>query len=293
MNQDTAIRIEGSGQVAEISRLGAEPVLWGASGRPLLWQPDPAVWPRVSPVLFPTVGRAAGDVIRIGGRVFPMPVHGFAAGSRFDLVTRNASSARFALASCDETKARFPFDFRLEATYCLNDDGFLASFEVVNTGREALPYALGLHPGFRWPYVGTARDGHRVLFEKNERADVPVITAEGLFARDSRRIPVYAKALELGDALLAREALCFLDANSRSLRFEAPDGSAIAVEVENFRHLALWSRPPAPFLSIEAWTGHGDPDGFAGELVDKPSMTMLAPGTTAEHAMRWRFEPTR
>ncbi|MCV0395152.1 MAG: aldose 1-epimerase family protein [Rhizobiaceae bacterium] len=293
MNYHDPVRIEAFGQVAEVTPTGAEPVSWSIKGRPMLWRPDPAVWPCVSPILFPIVGRAAGGAIRVGGRSYPMDVHGFAAGSRFELIKHSTAGARLALASSKATRELFPFAFRLEATYRLDGDGLLASFTVGNPGPDVLPYALGLHPGFRWPFAGETRQGHRIVFDEAERARVPVITTDGLFAAESRPIPLRGRVLKLDDALMSREALCFLDARSRSLRFEAPDGAAIVVEVENFRHLALWSRPPAPFLSIEAWTGHGDPDGFAGDLADKPSMTLLEAGDEARHTMRWRFEPAR
>ena len=34
-------------------------------------------------------------------------------------------------------------------------------------------------------------------------------------------------------------------------------------------------RGGAPFLCLEAWTGYSDPEGFAGELKDKPGMRMF------------------
>ncbi|MFX7776555.1 hypothetical protein ABTJ98_21210, partial [Acinetobacter baumannii] len=50
-----------------------------------------------------------------------------------------------------------------------------------------------------------------------------------------------------------------------------------------FPHLALWSKPGAPYVSMEVWTGYGDPEGYTGELVDKPGMRLLAPGAKAGH----------
>jgi hypothetical protein len=46
----------------------------------------------------------------------------------------------------------------------------------------------------------------------------------------------------------------------------------------------LWSRPGAPFLCLEAWTGHGDPAGFSGDIFAKPSMQSLFPGESARCA---------
>jgi galactose mutarotase-like enzyme len=56
------------------------------------------------------------------------------------------------------------------------------------------------------------------------------------------------------------------------------------MELENFPHIALWSRPGAPFLCLEAWSGHGDPEGFSGDIFAKPSMQRLNPGESARCA---------
>ena len=107
-----------------------------------------------------------------------------------------------------------------------------------------------------------------------------------------RRIPlVEGTTLPLDDALFAREALCFLDAASRSVRFEQADGSALEMALDDFPHLALWTKPGAPFLSLESWTGYGDPIGFAGDLAKKPSMRILRPYESARHAAVYRFHP--
>jgi galactose mutarotase-like enzyme len=93
----------------------------------------------------------------------------------------------------------------------------------------------------------------------------------------------------LSDELFARDAVCFLNARSRLLRFEQADGSAISMDFSDFEHAALWMRPHAPFLCLEAWTGYSDPEGFAGDLFEKPSMRVLMPGQTARHAAVYRY----
>jgi galactose mutarotase-like enzyme len=122
---------------------------------------------------------------------------------------------------------------------------------------------------------------------------VPVITPDGLFSTRLRSVPVVGQTLALTEELLANEALCFLEAESRSLRFIAPDGDAVRMELQNFPHIALWSRPPGSFLCIEAWTGHGDPEGFDGDIREKPSMRSLPAGAAATHAIRLIYEAAR
>ena len=94
-----------------------------------------------------------------------------------------------------------------------------------------MPYACGLHPGFRWPFAGGAREGYVIQFEKPERPEVPVIVPGGLVSTRKRPIPIEGSTLKLNDELFAHDALCFIDPASRSLRFVAPDGAAIALDL--------------------------------------------------------------
>ena len=107
-----------------------------------------------------------------------------------------------------------------------------------------------------------------------------------------RPIPLCGRNLPLSDALFERDALCFLDCASRSLAFIDASGASITME---YRELsargAVDAAPGAPFLCLEAWTGYSDPDGFAGDLFDKPGMRALEPGERARHEARFVFRP--
>lgn len=281
------IHLEHGPARAEVSLRGGELRGWSANHRNLLWQGDPKWWDRSAPILFPIVGWGNGGHITVDGRARPMGVHGFAADSLFDVLNRDAASVTLTLSDSDVTCAIYPFAFRLTVTYRLYETELTIAFTVENTGSRAMPYALGFHPGFPWPLGKVAREDHVIEFEKPERNEVPVIAPGGLISQQPRRIPMVHRRLALDDALFADEALCFLNANSRVISLRAGDtGSVISLETSDFPHLALWSLPGAPFVSMEAWTGHSDPEGFAGELADKPSMRLLAPGTSAAHGVK-------
>lgn len=291
-NLSDSLELKNHDAAVRLMRRGAEPVRWTIAGRDLLWRGDPSVWAATSPILFPVVGWTRGGVIRVAGETFPMSVHGFAADSLFAVAEAGARHAVLICRDTEETRRRFPFAFALAVRYDLAPTHLAATFTVRNTGDRPLPYALGFHPGFAWPFAGGGREGYAIVFAQAERAFVPRITREGLFAPDERPIPLDGGRLPLSDALFASEALCFLRARSRSLRFLAPDGAAVEVTLDDFPHVALWSRPGAPFVCIEAWTGHGDPEGFEGDIGEKPSMRFLAPGESARHAVRLAFHET-
>jgi len=282
------IELESGAARARIATHGAEWLGWSVEGRELLWAPDDVHWDRTAPVLFPVCGWTRGGVARVGGETFPLGLHGFAMGERFEVVGQGADHVTLRLTQSAATLAQYPFPFTLEVTYRLEGSGIEVTGLVRNTGEAAMPYAFGLHPGFRWPLVGGDKGTHRLVFHAPERAEVPVIASGGLFSAQMRPVPIEGRTLPLDEALFAREALCFLEAASSGLSFEGPS-ARLRMDWEGFPHLVVWSRPGAPFLCLETWTGHGDPEGFEGDLFAKPSMIALPPCGEGRHRVRYAF----
>lgn len=270
----------------QVKPLGAELTSWTVNGLELLWQADPDIWPRSSPVLFPVVGQCAGSAIRIGDQRYPMPRHGFASQMPFTTIECSDTTARFLLTDTPGTWQHFPFAFELKVAYRLEATAVTCDFSVSNTGAEPMPYAVGLHPGFRWP-ARSAGGAAKIIFEVPEHTGVPVITPDGFFTGRMRPVDLDGNILALSERNLGSEALCFLNAQSSMLTFSQKDRPSITVANDGFPHIAIWTRPGAPFLSIESWTGHGDADGFAGQFQEKPSMRILEPGLSRHDTVRF------
>lgn len=290
MNDAHILKLAHGGASAEIALAGAEARSWRVNGRDLLWPGDPAIWNQISPILFPVVGWTRHGA-RVAGRQYALGLHGFAAAQVFTLESQSANAARLTLRDNDETRAVYPFAFRLAIDYRLDERALEIAIEVENAGSSPMPYACGLHPGFRWPFATPSREGCEIRFEKPERPEVPVLVPGGLVSARTRPLPIEGSTLKLTDELFALDALCFLNPASRSLRFVEPGGAAIELALGAFPHFALWTRPGAPFLCLEAWTGYSDPEGFTGGLEDKPGMRMLAGGETARHDATYSFIP--
>lgn len=286
---DAILLTNAAGDAAEIAPFGAELRAWRAGGVDLVWAKDPNIWDQTAPILFPVVGATRDGCARVGDKTYSLGLHGFAWKKRFEIVERRDDYLRLALEDDDETRALYPFAFRLEVEFRLGPSTLENNLVVTNTGATPLPYACGLHPAFRWPFAGSTAQ-HSIVFEKEERPTVPIIGPGGLFTRRKRPVPLVDRRLPLWQALMTNEALCFLDARSRRLIYDNGAGARLVAELEDFPHIALWSLPPAPFLCIEAWTGHGDPEGFTGDLFEKPSMRILAPGERARHGAVFAFE---
>lgn len=274
---------------AKVATLGAELISWRIGGQELIWQRDPAFWGRSAPILFPVVGRSHDNAVRVGGRRYTMPVHGFAPISEFAVQSADEKSVVLALADSAATRQSYPFAFRLTVAFEAGRDCITVRTRTENSGDKPMPYAIGLHPGFNWPRRGASTRMAFVTFDRDETPSVPVITPDGFFDDQTRPLAFDGRSMPLTPQNLGDEAVCFLDARSRRIGFVREDGSSIIVENGDFPHFAIWTRDGAGFLSIESWTGHGAPAGFDGDLVDRPSMRLLMPNEQAEHSACYSY----
>ena len=271
------IRIASPALTAEIDPAGAElSLLRDASGRDYLWDAGPA-WPRHSPVLFPIVGKLAGDAYRHAGRTYPLRQHGFARDRDFTLIAEAGNHCAFRLEDDAATREVYPFRFALEIHYRLEDSRLAVDYHLTNPGGTALPASLGAHPAFRWPLPGSNGAPHAIEFEVPEPAPVRRL-AQGLLRARPEPSPVQDRRLDLTDDLFAADALILDRIASRRLDYGPPGTPGLRFGFHGFDVLGLWSRPGAGFLCIEPWCGFHSPEGWEGDIADKPGMLSVPPG---------------
>jgi galactose mutarotase-like enzyme len=266
-----------------IEALGAEPASLrrADTGLEVLWSGDPAWWNRRAPVLFPIVGRLRGDAATWRGRAIRLGQHGFARDRRFAIAARDASSARFELADDAETRAAFPFAFRLAMTYRLAGDALEVTSEVANPGDGELPFSIGAHPGFRCPLAAGDRfEDHVIEFAEEERAWRHLVD-DGLIAEATEPVLDGERVLPLTPALFDRGALVFTELRSRrAILRSRRSGLGVELTFAGFPYFGVWTKPGAPFVCLEPWCGIADPVAASGRLEDKPGLVRLAPGAT-------------
>lgn len=265
--------------------------LHDATGREVLWQGGPP-WPRHAPVLFPIVGRLAGDRLRHRGRDYRLTQHGFARDRRFTWAECRSTSCRLVLQDDDQTRAAYPFAFRLEVGYAAEPEALSVGFSIINTGSEVLPASIGAHPAFLWPLqAGISKTDHRLEFEAAETAPVRRLSG-GLLLAERFATPIDGRTLSLTEALFAPDAIIVDQLASRSVRYSG--GGARSIEVSwdaGFRQLGIWSRADADLLCIEPWHGFASPIGFAGEFLDKPGIMLIPAGEKRDAGFRIRLAP--
>ncbi|NRB03255.1 MAG: aldose 1-epimerase family protein [Rhodobacteraceae bacterium] len=268
-----------------VAPLGAEmQYLRTASGQDLLWHGDAAHWAGRAPVLFPIVGRAVDDIVSSGGVTAEMKQHGLARRLVFELEHATDTQCTHVLRASEETKAVYPFDFRLSVMHELNGASLTVSVEVSNEGASPMPFGFGFHPAFCWP-LPDSDAAHHVRLKDAENLKRRPLRPDGLLEFDMFDGPFKDGVLTVNDDHFADGALVFPN-GAQPLRYGAETGLVLDFTFENLPDLALWRPVGAPFLCIEPWHGTASLVGDGPNIAERPNSLTLAPGTAARFGYR-------
>lgn len=288
------VEIASEGLTARINPFGAElSSLTDAAGREYMTDADPAFWTGRAPLLFPIVGALVEDTLRVDGRAYRMPKHGFARRSAFRLTEQSAHRAVFRLEDSAETRASYPFAFALDMAFTLSGMTLAMEATIHNTGDAPLPFSFGYHPAFAWPLPGGAdKAAHRVVFEHEEPQPIRQIEkATGLMQPEGVSSPVKGRELALDPELFRADALIWTELHSRRLAYGAEGGAWLDVAFPDTPMLGIWQVPGARYICIEPWQGHADPAGYSGEFRDKPGVVILPEGAGRSFRMDVTIRP--
>jgi galactose mutarotase-like enzyme len=277
---DQWVSISSEQLIAEIDPLGAQlSSLKNRAALDLLWNGDPAVWAGRAPLLFPIVGVLAGGTYQLGTKRYALARHGFARGKLFGIDSVGSAAAVFRLVADQSSLQVYPFQFELEVRYELKGATLSVTTWIRNRGSSPMPASFGYHPGFPWPLpFGQARSAHFIEFESDEPAPARRIDSAGLLTPERHPTPIIQRRLTLADSLFQDDVLIFDQINSRSVLYGSSDGPRLKIDFPDAPYLGVWTKPKAPFICIEPWHGLTDPEGFSGDLKDKPGVFVLDGG---------------
>ena len=274
--ENDVLRIEVEDHGAELRAITEK-----ADGTEYLWNGDPAWWKYSSPVLFPIVGKLAGNKYRFGGREYELPSHGFGRLSDFACTREATDELIFRLDWSEETMRSYPFKFRLEIAYILKLDRVKVMWTVKNLDSDGPMYfSIGAHPALRCPIMeGEDFTDCYLSFNVEEKCERILLDSSGSLSRN--RVPVLdGKELPLDYALFREDALVFdgLHSDEVSIR-SRKSAKSVTVRAKGFPFWGFWTpvKGGAPFLCIEPWYGHADYVDLKGELSEKDGIQKLAP----------------
>lgn len=100
------------------------------------------------PILFPICGNLPDNTYTYNGKQYTLKQHGFARDLPWSLVSQENTSLTLVLESNEQTRAVYPFEFRVAFTYQLEGDTLEIRQKYTNLSSEPMPCSFGFHPYF-------------------------------------------------------------------------------------------------------------------------------------------------
>ena len=217
-----------------------------------------------NPVLFPSPGPLAGDRFDRGGKSGSMKQHGFARQKAWAVASSSEREATLELASDDETRAVYPWDFSARIRYALDRAKLTVETTIENRSKDPMPFAYGFHPYFE------------LADAQKERASVPTEAKRAFDNVKKAEVAVTAPV-----DLTAKEVdLHLFDHGKGRAELDLGDGARVVVTADDaFGRWVVWTLAGKDFVCVEPWTA------AANALNTGASLIELAPGESKRLVM--------
>ena len=236
-----------------IDELGAEIVSVKKNGEERLWQNPTGEWAGHAPLLFPVCGHFG---LTKDGVSYPIKAHGFAKKAMFALTAQTKDSISFAIASNEQTRVGYPYEFVFTVTYSLVGERLVIAYTVANPDDQPLYFACGGHDAFALEKnVGE----YELAFEKETRLVHYYHDEEGYLNGETKDFG-YVKTFTLPEDILQDGAtVIFKSVSADMVTLREKNGKAIArVGFAEYENLLLWRSGEAKYICIEPWTNLPD-----------------------------------
>ena len=254
--------------------------------REYLWQGDPAYWGRRAPILFPIVGKVAGDTLRVDGQAYGMKQHGFARDSAFVPVP-DPDGERYVMVG-DGRRDNYPYRYALAVTYRAEGERLYCEWEVENRDGRDIHFQIGAHPAFNLPdfHPEDPVHGYMECYDVEGNAVVPELThylINGLRVPFDapRPLPVEGTRLPITNGCFDADAFLVEGSQVASVALLDKQGrKVLTVGCGQAQAFGLWApaKPGCPFVCLEPWCGITDTAGFDGDISQRELDHRLAPG---------------
>ena len=184
------------------------------------------------PILFPVCGRSTDEKVALKGQSYPMPIHGFAHTSPWQIADAHAGDdgtfLTLTLTDTPGTREFFPYAFHLQVTFRLSGGTLTVYHLCSNRDDTPLPFDFGYHPYFRISALSNA-----------------AITIPG---KEPLLLP---NGPETG---------CLFPGHHSPVRmFDSGLGHGVELSCDKqFNLLLLWGIPEKKFVCIEPWRANMD-----------------------------------
>ena len=270
-----------------VANKGAEIRSLKVDGREYMWNGDSNYWGRVSPILFPIVGKLKDDTLRINGNSFSMKQHGFARDAEF--ISQLSNNKQFPLVyrmvNNESYSENYPYNYELSVAYHLQDKSLVASWEVKNVGTTDMYFQIGAHPAFMLPNYNVDDEIHGYLqcFDSENKIVNPIVNThliDGLRHRCDSEIKLsdfipITNTTFSGDAILIENSQV-----QKIILFDKDKKPVLSISCPQAEAFGVWApnKEGCPFVCIEPWCGISDSNDFCGDISEREYIHRLMSG---------------
>jgi galactose mutarotase-like enzyme len=193
------------------------------------------------PILFPICGNLPENTYSYDGQDYTLKQHGFARDLEWQIEGQlhpTGDRLQLSLSSNEQTKASYPFDFKIVFTYILTGNSLEIHQSYENLSSTALPFSTGFHPYF------VVEDKNQLQFEipaveyeTKENAEVHPFDGNFDFNQDE---------IDVAFQKLSGKSTTVID-NSRKI--------SLTLEYDDiFSTLVFWTLKGKDFYCLEPWS---------------------------------------
>lgn len=240
---------------AKISEKGAELKSLVCGGNEYIWPGDEKIWAMSAPHLFPICGGLKDDEYYLDGKKYNLSKHGYIRFELFSVEKKSEESVTLLHTSSEDTKKQFPFDYELRITFTATAKRLSVRYDVKNCSDDTMYFSIGGHTGYYCPEGICEYD--LILPEKETLySNTPV---GQLVGREKELILENSDTLALDYRYFAVDALVFEEMKARSVVLKNRNtNKAFRLSFDGSDYFLLWTKPNAPYVCLEAWSGIGD-----------------------------------
>lgn len=272
----------------QVNSFGAElkSIKDNGTDKEYMWSGDKRYWGKTSPILFPFVGGLKNGEYSFEGKKYKIGRHGFARDMEFEFVEQSDDTIIFALEDNEETINKYPFHFRLEVQYTLNEKNVKVKWKVYNKDNKKMYFSIGGHPAFACPVTGNLKrtDCFIKFSGASEITTTFLEMKSGLITGEFRKYPLDSELLSIDDTLFDEDALIIENNQTHEVSLCDEKKEPYITVKFDAPLFGVWSVPDsdASYVCIEPWYGRCDSQFFEGELSDRDWTNSIAVGDIFE-----------
>lgn len=276
-----------------ISEQGAEMMsIQNKAGIEFLWQGDKTYWSNRAMNLFPYIARLTQGCYRYQGKLYHLPIHGFAPTATYKAIQNAEDHITFTLKNSENYYENYPFLFTFSISYQLIENTLRVQYTVENKDHREMIFALGGHPGFNVPMEsGLTFNDYKLTFSSDSLKRVE-FSDDCFVTGEETPFPLEEKSYSLHHGMFDHDAIVLTNVPEHVCLHSDKGNNTITLIAPDFPFWGFWHTPrtEAPFLCMEPWSALPSRQGRIEDLETQKHLTHLSPGKRRERSWMLRFD---